>query len=69
LPSILSGWYLLSRAAIPKWTETQVRSLCGGKTTVELIEPELLHIFGADHIADACDITRSSKADTAGAKE
>jgi hypothetical protein len=64
LPSILSGWHLLSRAAIPKWTETQVRSLCSGKMIVELIEPALLKIFGADHLADARDITRAGRATT-----
>jgi hypothetical protein len=68
LPDILSGWHLMSRAAIPKWTETQIRTMCGGKMTVELIEAALLKVFGADHTADARDITRASKSGT-GAKE
>jgi hypothetical protein len=69
LPSILSGLHLLRRAAIPKWTETQARSLCGGKMTVEAIEPALLRVFGADHVADARDITRAGKAGPSSAKE
>jgi hypothetical protein len=34
------------------WTETQIRTMCAGKMTAELIEAALLKVSGADHTAD-----------------
>ena len=30
IPPLLSGWHLLTRAGIPRWTHLQVKSMCGG---------------------------------------
>ena len=30
IPDQLAGWHMLSRSAIPPWTEVQVKTMCGG---------------------------------------
>ena len=30
IPSQLAGWHLLTRAAIPPWTDVQVKTMCTG---------------------------------------
>ena len=38
IPSPLTGWHLLTRAAVPKWTHVQVKALCQGEFAYDRVQ-------------------------------
>ena len=60
LPDLLSGWHLLSRAGVPRWTHLQVKALCGGTLEYNKVAQALLKVFGGDHRPNQKDLFRGS---------
>ena len=60
VPALLSGWHLLTRAGVPKWTHVQVKALCGGDLDYEKVHKALMKMFGGDHKPNPKDLQRTT---------
>ena len=65
VPPLLSGWHLLTRAGVPRWTHVQIKAMCSGDLEYEKVGKALIRMFGGDHVPNARDLgarsTTSSK--------
>ena len=61
VPPLLSGWHLLTRAGVPRWTHVQIKAMCSGDLEYEKVGKALIRMFGGDHQPNARDLmTRPS---------
>ena len=60
VPALLSGWHLLTRSGIPRWTHVQVKALCQGELEYEKVHKALMKMFGGDHKPNPKDLQRTS---------
>ena len=61
IPPLLSGWHLMTRAGIPRWTHVQIKALCSGDLTQEKVSNALMKMFGADHKPNPKDLVKPGK--------
>ena len=66
VPPLLSGWHLMTRAGVPRWTHVQIKSMCGGDLDYDKVGKALIRMFGGDHKPSARDLGRMV---SSGAKE
>ena len=59
VPPLLSGWHLLTRAGVPRWTHVQLKAMCGGDMDYEKVSKALVRMFGGDHRPNARDLGRA----------
>ena len=62
IPPLLSGWHLLTRAGVPRWTHVQIKSMCAGDLEYEKVAKALVRMFGGDHKPNARDLGRVQQA-------
>ena len=62
IPPLLSGWHLLTRAGVPRWTHVQIKSMCAGDLEYEKVAKALVRMFGGDHKPNARDFGRVQQA-------
>ena len=60
VPPLLSGWHLLTRAGVLRWTHVQLKAMCGGDMDYEKVSKALIRMFGGDHRPNARDLGRTS---------
>ena len=60
VPALFSGWHLLTRAGVPRWTHIQVKALCGGDLDYEKVHKALMKMFGGDHKPNPKDLQRTT---------
>ena len=60
VPPLLSGWHLLTRAGVPRWTHVQIKAMCAGDLEYDKVGKALIRMFGGDHRPNARDLVRSS---------
>ena len=58
VPPLLSGWHLLTRAGVPRWTHVQIKAMCSGDLEYEKVGKALIRMFGGDHRPNARDLVR-----------
>ena len=58
MPALLSGWHLLTRAGVPRWTHVQVKALCQGELEYEKVHKALMKMFGGDHRPNPKDLMK-----------
>ena len=51
VPPLLSGWHLLTRAGVPRWTHVQIKAMCSGDLEYEKVGKALIRMFRGDHRA------------------
>ena len=56
VPPLLSGWHLLTRAGVPRWTHVQIKSMCAGDLDYDKVGKALIRMFGGDHVPSARDL-------------
>ena len=59
VPTLLSGWHLLTRSGVPRWTYVQVKSMCGGDIDYEKVVKALIRMFGGDSKPNPRDLSKS----------
>ena len=59
VPPLLSGWYLLTRAGIPRWTHVQVKSMCDGDLDYDKVAKALIRMFGGNSKPNPRDLNKS----------
>ena len=65
IPPLLSGWHLLTRAGVPRWTHVLIKSMCAGDLEYEKVGRALVRMFGGDHKPSARDLGRALPASNA----
>ena len=60
VPPLLSGWHLLTRAGVPRWTHVQLKAMCGGDLDYDKVSKALVRMFGGDHRPNARDLGRAN---------
>ena len=60
VPTLLSGWHLLTRAGVPRWTHVQIKAMCGGDLDYDKVSKALIRMFGGDHKPSSRDLGRQS---------
>ena len=58
VPPLLSGWHLLTRAGVPRWTHVQIKAMCSGDLEYEKVGKALIRMFGGDHRPQTRDLVR-----------
>jgi len=66
IPDQLAGWHLMSRSAIPKWQEPNLKALCANDMSVSKVSEGLKTMFGGDAVAHPRDVQRVKRANKAG---
>ena len=47
-----------------KWTQVQVKALCGGDLVYDKVRKALMRMFGADHKPNPKDLTKAGREET-----